>query len=46
MDIERLFVPGLAYASYLVASADEAIVVDPERKVDSYLDFIASINCN
>jgi rhodanese-related sulfurtransferase len=41
MNIERFFVPGLAHASYLVASAGEAIVIDPERKVDDYLDFLA-----
>jgi hydroxyacylglutathione hydrolase len=41
MNIERFFVPGLAHASYLVASAGEAIAIDPERKVDHYLDFLA-----
>jgi glyoxylase-like metal-dependent hydrolase (beta-lactamase superfamily II)/rhodanese-related sulfurtransferase len=37
MLIERFFVPGLAHASYLLASGDEAVVVDPERNVDGYL---------
>jgi hypothetical protein len=34
MLIERFFVPGLAHVSYLLASGDEAVVVDPERNVD------------
>lgn len=42
MLIERFFVPGLAHASYLVASGDEAAVVDPERNVDSYLTYLAN----
>ena len=37
MHIERFFVPGLAHASYLVASGNEAVVVDPERNVGGYL---------
>jgi hydroxyacylglutathione hydrolase len=37
MQVERFFVPGLAHASYLVASAGEAAVIDPERHVDQYL---------
>jgi hydroxyacylglutathione hydrolase len=40
MHIERFFVPGLAHASYLIASANEAVVVDPERKVDGYLAYL------
>jgi hydroxyacylglutathione hydrolase len=40
MHIERFFVPGLAHASYLVASGDEAVVVDPERNVDGYLAYL------
>ncbi|MBV8417228.1 MAG: MBL fold metallo-hydrolase, partial [Verrucomicrobia bacterium] len=41
MHIERFFVPGLAHASYVVASGREAVVVDPERNVDEYLDYLA-----
>jgi len=37
MQIERFFVPGLAHASYLVASESGAVVVDPERNVSGYL---------
>lgn len=40
MHIERFFVPGLAHASYLVASGDEAVVIDPERNVDGYLAYL------
>src|SRR6516225_8148763 len=41
MHIERFFVPGLAHASYIVASGLEAVVVDPERNVDGYLAYLA-----
>jgi hydroxyacylglutathione hydrolase len=41
MQIERFFVPGLAHVSYLVASGREAVVIDPERKVDGYLAYLA-----
>jgi len=41
MYIERFFVAGLAHASYLVASEKEAIVIDPERMVNGYLDYLA-----
>jgi len=41
VQIERFFVPGLAHASYLVASAGEAVVVDPERNVAGYLAYLA-----
>ena len=40
MHIERFFVPGLAHASYPVASESEAVVIDPERNVDSYLGYL------
>ena len=40
MHIERFFVPGLAHASYVVASGREAVVVDPERNVNGYLDYL------
>jgi hypothetical protein len=41
MYIERFFVPGLAHASYLVASAGEAVVIVPERNVSGYFDYLA-----
>src|SRR5580704_10262171 len=41
MHIERFFVPGLAHACYLVASGNEAVVVDPERNVGDYLAYLA-----
>src|ERR1700737_5242951 len=41
MHIERFFVPGLAHASYVVSSGREAVVIDPERRVDGYLDYLA-----
>jgi glyoxylase-like metal-dependent hydrolase (beta-lactamase superfamily II)/rhodanese-related sulfurtransferase len=41
MHVERFFVSGLAHASYVVTSNSEAIVIDPERRVDGYLDYLA-----
>ena len=41
MHIERFFVPGLAHASYVVVSGREAVVVDPERNVEGYLEYLA-----
>jgi len=41
MHTERFFVPGLAHSSYVVASGREAVVVDPERNVEGYLDYLA-----
>jgi hydroxyacylglutathione hydrolase len=41
MHIERFFIPGLAHASYLVASDSEAVVFDPERNVDGYVAYLA-----
>ncbi len=41
MYIKRFFVPGLAHASYLVASEGEAVVIDPERNVNCYVDYLA-----
>lgn len=35
---ERFFLPGLAHASYLLGSEGEAVVIDPRRDVDVYLD--------
>jgi hydroxyacylglutathione hydrolase len=44
MHIERFFVSGLAHASYIVVSDSEAIVIDPERRVEGYLDYLAKNN--
>jgi hydroxyacylglutathione hydrolase len=41
MHIERFFVPGLAHASYIVSSCGDAVVIDPERRVEDYLDYLA-----
>src|ERR1700693_5952609 len=41
MHIERFFVPGLAHASYLIASGNEAAVGDPERNVGGYIAYLA-----
>ena len=40
MHVERFFVSGLAHASYIVTLEGEAIVIDPERRVDGYLDYL------
>jgi hydroxyacylglutathione hydrolase len=44
MDFQRIYDEGLAQASYLVACAatGEALIVDPTRDIDQYLDLIAS----
>jgi hydroxyacylglutathione hydrolase len=34
---QRLFVEGLAHASYIIGTAAEAAVIDPKRDVDDYL---------
>jgi hydroxyacylglutathione hydrolase len=41
MHVERFFVSGLAHASYIVASKGETIVIDPERNVEGYLDYLS-----
>ena len=40
MEIERFYLACLAHASYIVSSGTEAAVVDPQRDVDIYLDFV------
>ena len=40
MHVERFFVSGLAHASYIVASDSEAVIIDPERRVDGYLNYL------
>ena len=39
MKIQRFEVPGLVHYSYLLSSKGRAVVVDPKRDVDTYLDF-------
>jgi hypothetical protein len=41
MYIERFFVPGVARASYLIESAGEAVVIDPERNVSGCVDYLS-----
>jgi hydroxyacylglutathione hydrolase len=40
MRIERFFVPGLAQASYVVSAGADAVIIDPERCVDGYLNYL------
>lgn len=44
MRLERFEVPGLAHYSYLVASAGQAVVIDPKRDIDTYVAFAAANN--
>jgi hydroxyacylglutathione hydrolase len=39
MNIERFEVPGLAQYSYVVSDAGHAVVIDPIRDIDRYLDY-------
>src|ERR1700691_2854353 len=39
--MERFYLGCLAHASYMVASEGEAVVVDPQRDVDIYLEAAA-----
>jgi hydroxyacylglutathione hydrolase len=38
MKLQRFEVPGLAHYSYLIACGGQAVIVDPKRDVDTYLD--------
>ena len=38
MQIQRVEVPGLAHYSYVVSASGKAVVIDPKRDVDTYLD--------
>jgi hydroxyacylglutathione hydrolase len=40
--LERFAVPGLAHYSYLLGSKGQAVVIDPKRDVDSYLDYASA----
>jgi hydroxyacylglutathione hydrolase len=42
MKFHRFEVPGLAHYSYILAAAGQAIVVDPKRDVDTYLEYAAA----
>lgn len=44
MKIDRFEIPGLAQYSYVVSSEGEAIVVDPIRDVDRYLEYSSQWN--
>ena len=39
MKIQQFEVPGLSHYSYLLGSRGQAIVIDPKRDVDTYLDY-------
>lgn len=42
MEIRRVYTDGVAHNSYLIADGGEAVVVDPRRDVDVYLDHAAA----
>lgn len=42
LKMERFEVPGLAHYSYLVWSGGQAVVVDPKRDFDTYVEFAAA----
>lgn len=44
MKFQRFEVPGLAHYSYILGAAGKAVVVDPKRDVDTYLDYAAANN--
>jgi hydroxyacylglutathione hydrolase len=39
MILERFEVPGLAHYSYLLASQGNAVVIDPKRDIETYIDY-------
>lgn len=41
MQIERFYLNCLSHASYLLSSGEEAVVIDPQRDVQIYLDHLA-----
>src|ERR1041385_1155164 len=41
MHLRRLYVEGLAHASYLIGADGEAAVIDPKRDVDDYMETAA-----
>ncbi len=38
MQLERIESPGLTQCSYLISDGGEALVIDPRRDVDVYVD--------
>ena len=40
MNIERFYLSCLSHASYIISSEGEAAVIDPQRDVDIYLDYL------
>ena len=42
MKFQRFEVPGLAHYSYVLGAAGKAVVVDPKRDVDTYLEYAAA----
>jgi hydroxyacylglutathione hydrolase len=44
MKIHRVEVPGLVHYSYVLSSRGQAIVLDPKRDVDTYLDYAHANN--
>lgn len=42
MKFQRFEVPGLAHYSYLIGCSGQAVIVDPKRDVDTYLDSAAA----
>jgi hydroxyacylglutathione hydrolase len=44
MKFQRFEVPGLAHYSYMLISGGQALVVDPKRDVDTYVDYAAAHN--
>ena len=39
MQLQRFEVPGLAHYSYLLGSQNRAVVIDPKRDVDTYVEY-------
>jgi hydroxyacylglutathione hydrolase len=42
MKFQRFEVPGLSHYSYILGAAGKAVVVDPKRDVDTYLEYAAA----
>lgn len=42
MFMQRIFTEGLAQASFVIGSGDQAVVIDPRRDVEVYLDIAAA----
>lgn len=39
MKLKQFEVPGLAHYSYVLASQGQAVVIDPKRDIDTYLQY-------